>query len=324
MKINPIYRALLDKSINCMLSAIELYNKPDFKYREDAFAILAVNAWELLLKSQLFKCHKYSFKSICKTEPLKTKNGTNHKKKTKISLNRCGNKRTLDIESVVKKLCEEKSLPKEIINNIEALIELRDNAIHFINPENISKQIQELGFACIKNYMTFIDDWSIDIDLSKYNLYLMPLAYINKKTIVNASLNCETEHFLSFIKNLRTDDDSSSYDVLLSIDVQFKKGNSLDAIPVKTTGDSDITITLSEEDIQKKYPWSYKKVANESKKRYSDFKQAKDFNKAMVEIKNEPKLAKERKLYPDKPNSTKTYYYSTNVWSILDKYFTKK
>lgn|GEM_PF-5596272 len=110
----------------------------------------------------------------------------------------------------------------------------------------------------------------------------------------------------------------------MSIDVQFKKGNSLDAIPVKTTGDSDITITLSEEDIQKKYPWSYKKVANESKKRYSDFKQAKDFNKTMVEIKNEPKLAKERKLYPDKPNSTKTYYYSTNVWSILDKYFTKK
>ncbi len=66
-----------------MLSAIELYNKPDFKYREDAFAILAVNAWELLLKSQLFKCHKYSFKSICKTEPLKTKTGTNHKKKLK-------------------------------------------------------------------------------------------------------------------------------------------------------------------------------------------------------------------------------------------------
>ena len=82
MKVNPIYRALLDKSISCMLSAIELYNKPDFKYREDAFAILSVNAWELLLKSQLFKCNKYTFKAICKTEPLKTKAGTNHKRKT--------------------------------------------------------------------------------------------------------------------------------------------------------------------------------------------------------------------------------------------------
>lgn len=324
MKVNPIYRALLDKSISCMLSAIELYNKPDFKYREDAFAILSVNAWELLLKSQLFKCNKYTFKAICKTEPLKTKAGTNHKRKTIISLNRCGNKKTLDIESVVKKLSEAKPLPKEVINNIEALIELRDNAIHFINPESISKQIQELGFACIKNYMTFIDDWNIEIDLSKYNLYLMPLAYINEKTIVDASLNCEAEHFLSFIKKLRTDETGSSYDVLLSIDVQFKKGNSLDAIPVKTTKDSDLTITLSEEDFQKQYPWSYKKVAEESRKRYSNFKQAREFNDAMAEIKNNPKLAKERKLYPDKPNSAKTYYYSTNVWIILDKYFTRK
>lgn len=324
MKVNPIYKAMLDKSISCMLSAIELYNKPDFKYREDTFAILAVNSWELLLKSQLFKCHKYSIKSICKTEPLKTKKGTDHKTKRKVSLNRCGNKKTLDIESVINMLNKQKTIPKEIINNIEALIELRDNAIHFINMDSISKQIQELGFACIKNYMTFIDDWQIDIDLSKYNLYLMPLAYISEKTIVKASLNCETEHFLSFVKNLKMDNSTSSYDVLLSIDVQFKKGNSLNAIPIKTTPDSKISITLSEEDIQKTFPWSYKKVAEESRKRYYNFKQAKEFNSAISEIKKNPKLAKERKLYPDKPNSTKTYYYSTNVWSVLDKYFIKK
>ena len=164
MKVNLIYRALLDKSVSCMLSAIELYNKPDFKYREDIFAILAVNAWELLLKSQLFKSNKYSIKSICKTEPLKTKNGTNHKCRTQISKNRCGNAKTLDIISVIGKLNELKVLPKEMVNNIEALIELRDNSIHFLNTANIFKQIQELGFACIKNYMTFIRDWKIEID----------------------------------------------------------------------------------------------------------------------------------------------------------------
>ncbi len=36
-----------------MLSAIEVYNKPDFKYREETFAILMLNAWELLLKAKL-------------------------------------------------------------------------------------------------------------------------------------------------------------------------------------------------------------------------------------------------------------------------------
>lgn len=324
MKVNQTYRALLEKSVNCMLSAVELYNKPDFKYREDVFAILAVNAWELLLKSQLFKQNKYLFKAICKTEPIKTKKGTNHKTQTKISINRCGNKKTLDIESVIGKLDKQKTLPRELVNNIEALIELRDNAIHFVNPASISKQIQEIGFACIKNYITFLEDWKIEIDLSRYNLYLMPLAYINDRTVVKGILNCEAENFLSFIKTLKTETSQSSYDVLMSIAVNFKRGNSLDAIPVSITSNSDFSITLSEESVLQKFPWSYKKITEEAKKRYSDFKQTKKFHTAMKEIKNNSKLSKERKLNPDKPRSPATYYYSTNVWSILDKYFTKK
>ena len=31
MKINPAYRSLFDKSVGSMLSAIEIYNKPNFK-----------------------------------------------------------------------------------------------------------------------------------------------------------------------------------------------------------------------------------------------------------------------------------------------------
>ena len=42
---------ILDKSIAACVSAIEVYNKPDFRYREETFSILMVNAWELLLKS---------------------------------------------------------------------------------------------------------------------------------------------------------------------------------------------------------------------------------------------------------------------------------
>ncbi len=324
MRVNPIYRAMLDKSISCMISAIELYNKPDFKYREDTFAILAINAWELILKSQLLKHNKYNFKSICQTEPLKTKKGDTHKTKTIISKNRSGNKKTLSLESVIENLNKKQKIPEPIINNIAILTELRDNAIHFINYDDISKQVQELGFACIKNYMTYIKEHSIEIDVNKYNLYLMPLAYINEKVIADVEFRGEIKNFLSYSKKLKIES-TSSYDVLLSIDVQFKKGNSLDAIKVKTSDNADVTISLSEEDILKKYPWNYKKVAYEAKKRYSDFKQNNTFNKAISEIKNQEKLAIERKLYPDNPNSNnKTYYYSTNVWNILDKYFTKR
>jgi hypothetical protein len=36
-----------------LISAIEIYNKPAFAYREETFAILALNAWEISLKAEL-------------------------------------------------------------------------------------------------------------------------------------------------------------------------------------------------------------------------------------------------------------------------------
>ena len=59
MKKNKIYESLIDKSIGSMLSAIEIYNKPDFKYREETFTILAINSWELLLKARILKLNNY-------------------------------------------------------------------------------------------------------------------------------------------------------------------------------------------------------------------------------------------------------------------------
>ena len=45
-------KELLEKSVQAALSAIEIYNKPDFRYREEVFAILMCNSWELLLKAK--------------------------------------------------------------------------------------------------------------------------------------------------------------------------------------------------------------------------------------------------------------------------------
>jgi len=45
-------KELLEKSVQAALSAIEINNKPDFRYREEVFAILMCNSWELLLKAK--------------------------------------------------------------------------------------------------------------------------------------------------------------------------------------------------------------------------------------------------------------------------------
>ena len=44
---------LLENSIAAALSSIEIYNKPDFRFREQVFSVLITNAWELLLKARL-------------------------------------------------------------------------------------------------------------------------------------------------------------------------------------------------------------------------------------------------------------------------------
>jgi hypothetical protein len=47
----------LQKAESALLSSIEVYNRPTFAYREETFAILALNAWELLLKAKLLAEH---------------------------------------------------------------------------------------------------------------------------------------------------------------------------------------------------------------------------------------------------------------------------
>lgn len=92
-------------------------------------------------------------------------------------------------------------MKNNLIGNIEALIELRDNAIHFTNTNPITKQVQELGFACIKNYIAIINKWKLEIDLREYNFYLMPLAYIGERKILDGTLTFEAEkNYIRLIK----------------------------------------------------------------------------------------------------------------------------
>ena len=65
--------AILEKSIACAVSAIEIYNKPDFKYREETFSILMINAWELVLKAKKIKDANNNIKVIYVKENIPKK-----------------------------------------------------------------------------------------------------------------------------------------------------------------------------------------------------------------------------------------------------------
>ena len=326
MKINPIYKSLLSKSINSMLSAIEIYNKPNFLYREETFAILAVNAIELLFKAHLLKLHNYNIKELYVMEPIKTKEGKEHKRNKKPKLNRSKNPMTIGVYDVIKKLNTKCKIPPNFIDNIEVLVELRDNSIHFYNESFCQKEIQEIGFATIKNYIRIIKEWNIvDIDLSKYNLYLMPLAYIDSKTDSSGIITDETENYIEFLKSKikNIDNEDQEYDIAVSIDIKFNKSNSIGQIGVKYDPNG-IPINLKEEDIKKRYPLAYIDIWEKCKIRYVDFKKDKKFNAIMTNIKKDKSLSYTRLLYLNKPDKNKTYLYSTNIWNELDRHYTKK
>jgi hypothetical protein len=61
---------VLQSAEAALMSAIEIYNKPAFAYREERFAILALNVWELLLNAKLLEVSKNKLLclNICATK----------------------------------------------------------------------------------------------------------------------------------------------------------------------------------------------------------------------------------------------------------------
>ncbi|HDT2306030.1 TPA: DUF3644 domain-containing protein [Citrobacter braakii] len=50
-----IYKSLLKRSLDAFVLSLEVYNRPTLDNRVEAFCILSVNAWELLLKAEILK-----------------------------------------------------------------------------------------------------------------------------------------------------------------------------------------------------------------------------------------------------------------------------
>src|SRR5207253_367635 len=86
---------LLEKATHAAVAAIEVYNKPGFKYREETFAILMLNAWELLLKARILRENKNKLRSIEVWETKPTKKGKTGKPAPK--KNRAGNTMTIGV-----------------------------------------------------------------------------------------------------------------------------------------------------------------------------------------------------------------------------------
>src|SRR3989304_5738000 len=110
-------KQMLDKSLSAMLAAIEVYNKPTFEYREEAYSILAVNAWELLLKARILQIDNNKTSAIIDYEKRQLGNGKLSRKLYK-KKNRTGNDVSIGLFKAYDRLTNDyaDTLTKEFIS----------------------------------------------------------------------------------------------------------------------------------------------------------------------------------------------------------------
>lgn len=322
---NAKYKELLEKSISSAISAIEIYNKPDFKYREESFSILIINAWELLIKAKILKDNSGNMRSIYVQNKKKTLKGETPKR-FYAKLNRCGNPLTLEINGALEKV----NLPKILKENIKLLIEIRDNSIHFINKDKfLKKKILEIGTANLKSFVKLSNDW-FDYDLSKYNFYLMPISFFHSFEVESFSINKNPVQIRNLIKHIlqkekeNPSDTKKEHNISLVLETKFAKSSNEEAFIVKYDPNADISVKIdTEEKFGKQYPLDFAELVEKMKEKYY-FSLNNDFYKIKRALESNPKYCGKRFLNFREKRGTSKKYYSYEIFKEFDKHYERK
>jgi hypothetical protein len=178
MKARALF--LLDKARAALITAIEIYNKPEYAYREETFSMLALNAWDLLLKAKVLADNNHNCRSIYAYERRTTLRGEKSTRRY-IRRNRIGNPHILDLNALIAVFEEEhpSRLPPAVKANLEALTEIRANAVHYIDASpQLARLVHEIGAASISNFIKLANRW-FSLDLSAYKLSPLPIGYLS-------------------------------------------------------------------------------------------------------------------------------------------------
>lgn len=324
---------LLEKSIHAVIAAIEIYNKPDFKYREEAFCILMTNAWEILLKAKLLSECNNDIRSIYIQDYVIKKDGSKGKRK-EYKLNRCGNKITIDLFKTLNLLNSkyDAEINNACIGNIELLVEIRDNAIHFHNTDlGFTKKVLEVGTASLRSYITYVQQW-FDYDLSKYNFYLMPISFFHSFELESFSVSKrekQMKRLLDYIQQKEIEMDANvddPHNITLRFETKFVKSQATDAVEVRYTNNPNApAVRVQVEDVIKStYPLNYKRLTDRLRERYTDFKQTQRYHKIRRSLESNDTCCRTRLLDPNNPKSSQQKFYSTEIFKEFDKHYTKR
>lgn len=318
-------QAIIEKAVQALVSSIEVYNKPDFKYREENFSILLVNAWELLLKAKIITDNNGNRRSIYIKYFPENKDGRKSKKH-KYKTTDSGNYLTLDIKDCIKQLRSNNTLQDNIALNILSFIEIRNTSIHYHNTSiDYIKSTHELGSASIHGFITYLYEW-FGHRLTKYNLYLLPLSFFGSQSTEAIPVYSQEQKLLDYIDQQRSKHPykkMDKYHYSFQIQISFTKKNKSGSGVYLSNDASAPKVQLSDEDLKERYPLRFTDLVDKCKARYENFVQNSKFFKSKEKLENDLKYCYLR--YPGLDGSgTPVKHYSSAILEELDKAYKLK
>jgi Protein of unknown function (DUF3644) len=329
----PAYNTLVAKSRAACVAALETYNRALAPYREENFAILMINAWELLLKARIIKENGGKLSSVYVREVARLKSGQ-YGKRTRIRLTRCGSPYTISIVEArnIVRGYKKDGLDEIAAANITALIDIRDHATHFIASQtSLTKTLSEISFAAVRNYIIASQKW-FKVTFSDLNLAAIPISFSLSQTHSEAVAKATPAEVVRFLAHIKREEEGLTtvasdywYSVVVAINVVKKAMD--DAVPIKLAGPGEtphFTVSIEDDKLPPGMTWTYSDLTKACRKRYSDFLQNDVFHKIRGRLEKDKKLCHERFLVPGNKNGQRTKFYNPNILREFDRHYSLK
>ena len=320
------WKALLRKSISACVAAIEIYNKPVMSHRDEAFAMLAVNAWELLLKARLVRDAGNDLRAIQIRVPILGKDGKPTKRQ-RVECNKAGNPKTINLGEAVHRVSNLPEMPLDpaCTENLWSLVEIRDNAVHFVNDDpEMTRRAHEAGCACLRNYAAAVGEW-FDHDLSQHRFMILPLSFEGvggRGLAVPSRRSRQFANLAAYLDRAAGSHPASSdsrYAVAIQVETRIVGSRVKDALPLRLGGGPGSTeIILTEEQIAERFPLDYAAFQKRAKIRIPGLLFNKKFNEAVAKVRKNPNYVFLRRLDPRDPKckTTKLFYNEAAVEAL--------
>lgn len=296
---------------SAMLAAIEVYNKPTVEYREQTFALLMVNAWEVLLKARLVQQAGGKIEAIYRRE----NNSRRYRRHPQIK-----EPITLGLGQVLARA----DLPAAARDNIIGLEAIRNRAAHLgmLTPK-AARAVLAFGTAGVQNFQTMSLKWFGEAPEVPH---LLPVGFLGDAKAARQAVVGSQRELLNLLAELSSTSDSSDSEcaVVMHIDVQVNRGFSGGGTIGLTSDPNAPRVRMTVEEAMERFPTRYFDLITLLRSRYTDFKQNQQFNDHMKIVNADPQCAFERLLDPLMATGQKKRFYSPQaVFEHFDSHYTR-